>query len=591
MMYREFSYVSRKLVRLTKLLGIHLLLLITTPWWIDAVAEDKPDVAAAVARVEALGGNVQRLGRPGDDGVTAVVLIGSEKVRDDDLVVLRAFPDLERLMLGGTAITDAGLEHAAELHELTTLGLIGTKVTDAGMKELAGLNKLEHVRLANTAVTDVGVRELSRHKSLQILILSNNRITDDALADLGTLPNLRELDLSFTSITDDGLKQLEQLNNLDALSLRETQISDRGLKSIGKLTSLTRLDMSGSKITDTGLAELEALPKLTQLAANNTAITDAGLAQLQKLKSIRTVLLAGTHTTQAGLDAIKKFLPQARLSQTADAGGGQRSDPDFDTSVEHPAYVEKHPTVLFDEAHDNFHTASGRYKPLADLISSDGYQVIPNKEAITSERLAGRDLLIIANAVAQGGQGKSAFTADECDSIQKWVEAGGALLLITDHEPFGSASEELGKRFGVGMSLHVTVDPANEKEGALLFSRDKGQLGDHPIMIGRDESERVDRVLTFVGQSLLGPTGSMALLKFADSASEDHGGQQVSAAGRAQGVALKFGRGRVVVMGEAGQLSAQIVGDPPEKFGMNRKDCDNRKMVLNLMHWLSGLLD
>ncbi len=52
----------------------------------------------------------------------------ARKVRDDDLVFLGAFPDLERLMLGRTAITDAGLKHATELHELTTLGLIGTKV-------------------------------------------------------------------------------------------------------------------------------------------------------------------------------------------------------------------------------------------------------------------------------------------------------------------------------------------------------------------------------------------------------------------------------------------------------------------------------
>jgi hypothetical protein len=504
---------------------------------------------------------------------------------------VRAFPDLERLMLGGTAVTDAGLQHAARLSKLTTLGLVGTKVTDAGMKELAGLNELEHVRLANTAVTDAGVRELSRHKSLQILILSNNKITDVSLADLRTLEKLRELDLSFTSITDDGLKQLEQLNNLEDLSLRGTPIGDQGLKSIGKLTGLTRLDVSGSKITDAGLAELEALPKLTQLAANNTAITDAGLAHLHKFKNIRTVLMAGTHTTEAGLNSVKKLLPQVELSQNGNVGGGQRSDPDFDTSVEHPAYVDKHPTVLFDEAHANFHTASGRYKPLADLITSDGYQVIPNKLTITSEVLAGRDLLIVANAAVRGGQRKSAFTADECDSIQKWVEGGGALLLITDHEPFGSPSEELAKRFGVEMSLHITTDPANETESGLLFSRDKDRLGNHPIMLGRNKSERIDRVLTFTGQSLVGPTGSVALLKFADSATEDHNRKPVSAAGRAQGVALRVGRGRVVVMGEAGQLTAQVVGNPPEKFGMNRKDCDNRKMVLNLVHWLSGLLD
>ena len=149
----------------------------------------------------------------------------------------------------------------------------------------------------------------------------------------------------------------------------------------------------------------------------------------------------------------------------------------------------------------------------------------------------------------------------------------------------------MGKRFGVEMSLYVTTDPANETESGLLFSRDKDQLGNRPIMLGRNESERVDRVLTFTGQSLLGPTGSVALLKFADSAIEDHDGKSMSAAGRTQGVALRFGRGRVVVMGEAGQLSAQVVGNPPEKFGMNRNDCDNRKMVLNLVHWLSGLLD
>ena len=49
----------------------------------------------------------------------------------------------------------------------------------------------------------------------------------------------------------------------------------------------------------------------------------------------------------------------------------QVADPDFDTKVANPAYTKKHPTVFLDEAHHNFHTASGRYKPFADLISSE----------------------------------------------------------------------------------------------------------------------------------------------------------------------------------------------------------------------------
>ena len=38
----------------------------------------------------------------------------------------------------------------------------------------------------------------------------------------------------------------------------------------------------------------------------------------------------------------------------------QVADPDFDTKVAHPAYTNKHRKVLLDEAHNNFHTASGR---------------------------------------------------------------------------------------------------------------------------------------------------------------------------------------------------------------------------------------
>src|SRR5262249_15340464 len=57
--------------------------------------------------------------------------------------------------------------------------------------------------------------------------------------------------------------------------------------------------------------------------------------------------------------------------------GGQQSDPTFNTKVANPAYASgpRHPKILFDEAHHNFHTAGGRYKPFAELMRSDGYEV------------------------------------------------------------------------------------------------------------------------------------------------------------------------------------------------------------------------
>ncbi|HEX4146680.1 MAG TPA: hypothetical protein VHY91_24470 [Pirellulales bacterium] len=272
---------------------------------------------------------------------------------------------------------------------------------------------------------------------------------------------------------------------------------------------------------------------------------------------------------------------------------GQRADPDFNVKVAQPAYPAQHPRVLFDEAHDNFHTTGGRFKAFTELITSDGYQVTPNAEKFTPAILAHYDILVIANATAgRGGENnvaKSAFTPDECQAVADWVEGGGSLLLVTDHEPFGSASNMLAGRFGVEMSNRVTSDPANGAERGLLFARDKERIGDHAITKGRDLSERVNRVLTFTGQSLKGPPGSVAFLKFADTAVERDGEKEISAAGRAQGVALTQGKGRVVVTGEAAELSAQIVGFPPMRFGMNARGCDNRQMVLSIMHWLSGL--
>jgi len=55
---------------------------------------------------------------------------------------------------------------------------------------------------------------------------------------------------------------------------------------------------------------------------------------------------------------------------------------------------------------------------------------------------------------------------------------------------------------------------------------------------------------------------------------------QASAAGRSQGVALKFGKGRVVVLGEASQLSAQRAGPQLRAMGMNYEGCDNRQWAI-----------
>ena len=92
--------------------------------------------------------------------------------------------------------------------------------------------------------------------------------------------------------------------------------------------------------------------------------------------------------------------------------------------------------------------------------------------------------------------------------------------------------------------------------------------------------------------SLKSPEGSIPLLTPVDTAIDlsFNVDKPVSAAGRAQGLALCFGEG-LVVLGEAADLSTQIIDLEAEEFGMNVPGLDNRQLALNIMDWLSGPLE
>ena len=77
----------------------------------------------------------------------------------------------------------------------------------------------------------------------------------------------------------------------------------------------------------------------------------------------------------------------------------------------------------------------------------------------------------------------------------------------------------------------------------------------------------------------------------------EEGTHSTAVAGRVQGLAMTFGKGRVVVFGEAALFSAQVVTlrdgnqDRTFKAGMNVPGNDNRQFALNVVHWLSGLIN
>ena len=284
------------------------------------------------------------------------------------------------------------------------------------------------------------------------------------------------------------------------------------------------------------------------------------------------------------------LLPAAAQAQ-------QRADAKYDPHLKLPAYAAAGPVIAVDSAHANFHTLEGKYAPFGELLTADGYRVRSSAAHFSAQALAGVNVLVIANARSPAA-GASAFTADEIAAVRDWVADGGSLLLISDHAPFGTAASRMSEAFGVNMGVgYVAVREGGRVGSQIHF--DRRELGAHAIIAGRDKSETVRSVESFTGQSLSIPPGATALLALPpdalEAASSDdirelaRGGraQARSAAGRAQAVALPFGKGRVVIAGEAAMFTEQIV---PSVGKVGLRSADDQQFALNVLHWLSHLL-
>jgi hypothetical protein len=265
------------------------------------------------------------------------------------------------------------------------------------------------------------------------------------------------------------------------------------------------------------------------------------------------------------------------------------------------------PRVLVDAAHGNFHTIDGRFAAFARLLRADGYRVASAAQPITPALLADADVFVIANAVKGGDSAQwvlptpSAFETDEVAALARWVQDGGSLLLIADHMPFPASAANVADAFGV-VFLNGYAKKSVDESGTLIFTR-AGGLADHPITRGRGPAEEIGAIKAFTGQGFraVGPVEPLLRMPpdwsvyFPYEAGEfTRTTPAESARGLLQGAVLHHGRGRVAVFGEAAMFSAQtvVLGDQViGRMGMNDPEASqNAQFVLNVLHWLSGLL-
>lgn len=295
------------------------------------------------------------------------------------------------------------------------------------------------------------------------------------------------------------------------------------------------------------------------------------------------------------------------LAAAVEARAQQVPDTDFKPPIAAPAYREgRGPVVMVDEAHNNFHTAYGRYLAFADLLRRDGYRVVPNTAPFSRESLKRGQVLVIANAVNARNltnwtlPNPSAFTDAEVEAVREWVEEGGALFLIVDHMPMPGAAERLGAAFGARWSNGFAVDEKRQGN-PFVFKRDDGSLKDHKITRGRSAEEKVESVATFTGSAFRveeGKAEPLMVLHDAIVSLEPQTAWQFTpetrrlpVGGWYQGAVLRHGKGRVALFGEAAMFTAQLAGPNRTPAGMNTPvAARNPQFLLNVLHWLSGKL-
>jgi hypothetical protein len=259
------------------------------------------------------------------------------------------------------------------------------------------------------------------------------------------------------------------------------------------------------------------------------------------------------------------------------------------------------PVIMLDDAHSNFHTLTGRFRAFATVLEKDGYVLQASSEVFTPAQLSKGKILVIANALHPSNLQKwtlptpSAFTDAEIEVVNDWVKNGGSLFLIADHMPFPGAAEKLAASFGFKFYNGFAMKKGGGQD---IFSPGNGLMV-NALTRGRNDKETVTSIQTFTGQAFEIPLNAKPIVvlnskykvKLPQTAWDfKKDTPTISGDGLVQGAYTSYGKGRIVIFGEAAMFTAQLQGK--SKVGMNQKSAaQNAQFLLNTIHWLDGILN
>lgn len=287
-------------------------------------------------------------------------------------------------------------------------------------------------------------------------------------------------------------------------------------------------------------------------------------------------------------------------------------NPYFEPQVDEPTYPGRSgPRIAVDSSHGNYHTIAPNrctYLPFAQLLRADG-SIVEDFATPFDELLCGdpSDLVGCAYVDALRSVDILAMTSPgveipdaEAALLEGWLRgdvacddpsgcAGRGLLLINDHAPYPQAITTLSARLGLDW-------PSTEDYRRLEFEPPAPGLEtllntEHVTTQGFDSSERVEVVTTFAnsyfGETIEGSLLGESILTYAPGSD--------ATAGSSVGWAFDHGLGRVYASGEQAMFTSRLhylfpsEENPDGEMGLAAFP-DNAKYLLNIVHWMDGLL-
>ena len=271
------------------------------------------------------GGKIER--NP-EGKIVAVELRGSW-INDTEMLFLAELPDLQKLDLSHTRITDEGMLLLKSAPKIRDLSLFYAEwITDQGMTAIREWKHLKRLNLRGTRISNLTLEIVSRMPWLEALDIANTLVTDNGIDHLITLVNLKELALGRGRVTNSSLEVLRMLPTLTHLDLsgarpgppdapgRATPVGlpDGSIRAMAELKELRVLKLGYSSITARQLRMLSGLEKVERLGLEMCPrVNDEAVDELANWKGLKYLDLQHTEATPARVEALRIARPDLRI--------------------------------------------------------------------------------------------------------------------------------------------------------------------------------------------------------------------------------------------------------------------------------------